>query len=64
MREFYSSIPMNRWIEKQDDFADLMNVHFVEKIKYGGKSNGKRIVIYTASGRKPSVQGELYDDEL
>lgn len=64
MREFYSSIPMKRWIEKTDDIADSMSVHFVEKMKYGGKSNGKRIVIYTAPGRDATTRGRLYDDEF
>ena len=64
MREFYSSIPFKRWVEKMDDIADSMNVHFVEKLKYGGKSNGKRIVMYTAQGRERTSRGELYDEEL
>ncbi len=65
MREFYSSsIPMKVWIEKQEDIADSMNVHFVEPLRYGGKSNGRRIVMYTASGRENASRGNLYDDEL
>ncbi len=65
MREFYSSsIPMKVWIEKQEDIADSMNVHFVEPLRYGGKSNGRRIVMYTASGRENVSREDLYDDEL
>lgn len=64
MREFYSSIPMKVWIDKQEYIADSMNVHFVEPLRYGGKSNGRRIVMHTASGREPISRGDLYDDEL
>lgn len=65
MREFYSSsIPMKVWVEKQQDIADSMNIHFVEPLRYGGKSNGRRIVMYTASGRENASRGNLYDDEL
>ena len=65
MREFYSSIPMRVWVEKQDNIADSMNIHFVEPLRYGGKNlNGRRIVMYTASGRKPAPRGILYDDEF
>lgn len=67
VREFYSNIPFHTWIESKEAIADSMNVHFVEPaIEYGGKkkNNGKRIVIYTAKGRKPVKRGELYDEEL
>ena len=65
MREFYSSgIPMKAWVEKQEDIADVMNVHFVEPLRYGGKSNGRRIVMYTAPGRETVSKGILYDDEF
>lgn len=64
IREFYSSIPMKIWIERQEDIADAMNCHFVEKLRYGGRANGKRIVMVTAKGRKPVLRGDLYDDEF
>lgn len=64
MREFFSNIPMRTWLERQEDIADAMNVHFVEELCYGGKSNGKRIVMYTAKGRKATSRGTLYDEEL
>lgn len=66
VREFYSDIPYDVWIEKKEAIADAMNVHFVEKIQYGGKgnNNGKIIVIKTARGRKPIDRGVLYDDEF
>lgn len=63
MREFYSSIPMRIWVERQEEIADSMNVCFVEKLKYGGRSNGKRIVMYTTEGRKMKSRGKLYDEE-
>lgn len=66
VREFYSNIPYDVWIEKKEAIADAMNVHFVEEIQYGGKdnNNGKIIVIKTAKGRKPIDRGVLYDDEF
>lgn len=65
MREFYSSgIPMKVWVEKQENIADVMNIHFVEPLRYGGKSNGRRIVMYTAPGRETVSKGILYDDEF
>lgn len=66
VREFYSNIPYDVWIEKKEAVADAMNVHFVEEIQYGGKNNnnGKRIVIKTAKGRKPADRGVLYDEEF
>lgn len=66
VREFYSNIPYDVWIEKKEAVADAMNVHFVDEIQYGGKSNnnGKIIVIKTAKGRKPTDRGILYDEEF
>lgn len=66
VREFYSNIPYDVWIEKKEAIADTMNVHFIEEIQYGGKgnNNGKIIVIKTAKGRKPIDRGVLYDDEF
>lgn len=66
VREFYSNIPYDVWIEKKEAVTDAMNVHFVEEIQYGGKNNnnGKRIVIKTAKGRKPADRGVLYDEEF
>lgn len=66
VREFYSNIPYDVWIEKKEALSDAMNVHFVEEIQYGGKgnNNGKIIVIKTAKGRKPIDRGILYDEEF
>lgn len=64
IREFYSDIPMKSWIDKRDEIADAMNCHFLEDLCYGGRSDGKRIVMVTAKGRKPVARGDLYDDEF
>lgn len=66
IREFYSNISYDVWIEKKEAVADAMNVHFIEEIQYGGKgnNNGKIIVIKTAKGRKPTDRGILYDEEF
>lgn len=64
MREFYSNIPMETWVKRQEAIADSMNVHFVEPLRYGGKANGRRIIMYTAPGRKTMERGNLYDEEF
>lgn len=66
VREFYSNIPLKRWVDSKDEIADSMDIHFVRPdIEYGGKNknNGKRIVLYTAKGRKPTEREVLYDEE-
>lgn len=64
VREWYSPIPMNLWVERQEEIADAMNIHFVQNFRYGGKSNGNRIVMYSAEGREASSRGVLYDEEF
>lgn len=66
VREFYSNIPYDIWIEKKEAIADALNANFVEEIQYGGKgnNNGKIIVIKSAKGRKPTDRGILYDEEF
>ncbi len=64
VREWYSPIPMNLWVERQEEIADAMNIHFVQNFRYGGKSNGNRIVMYSAEGREPSSRGVLYDEDI
>ncbi len=63
-REYYSDIPLHIWEEKKNAIADAMNIRFVEEIQYGGRANGKRIVLYTTSGRKAEGRGKLYDEEF
>ena len=55
---------MNLWVERQEEIADAMNIHFVQNFRYGGKSNGNRIVMYSAEGREASSRGVLYDEEF
>ena len=64
IREWYSPIPMNLWVERQEEIADAMNIHFVQNFRYGGKSNGNRIVMYSAEGREATSRGVLYDEEF
>lgn len=64
IREWYSPIPMNLWVERQEEIADTMNIHFVQKFRYGGKSNGNRIVMYSAEGREANSRGILYDEDF
>ena len=64
-REYYSDIPLHIWEERKNAIADAMNIRFVvEELQYGGRANGKRIVIYTTSGRKAEGRGKLYDEEF
>ena len=63
VREWYSPISMIYWVEHQEEIADAMNIHFVQNFRYGGKSNGSRIVMYSAEGREATSRGVLYDEE-
>lgn len=60
---FYSLIPYKAWIEKKEDIADAMNIHFVEEIQYSG-NNRNQIILKTAKGLKNENPGVLYDEEL
>lgn len=64
IREWYSPIPMKLWVERQEEIADAMNIHFVQNFRYGGKSNGNRIVMYSAEGRVATSRGVIYDDDF
>lgn len=65
-REFYTTIPMERWQEKREAICDRMNIHIIGDITYGGKkkNKGHRIYFEAAIGRKPTERGVLYDDIL
>lgn len=63
-REFYSNVPLRVWNHRIESLADALNVHFVEEISYGGKCNGRRILICTAPSRDLPKRDTLYDDEL
>lgn len=64
VREFFTYIPYNTWIEYKDAIADVMNVHFVEEIQYGGNHDGNRIVLKTAKGRKAIQRDVMYDESF
>ena len=63
-REFYTTIPMERWQEKKEGICDRLDIHIVGDITYGGKKKNKGYLIYfeSAKGRKPKERGVLYDD--
>ncbi|WP_300382439.1 hypothetical protein [Clostridium sp.] len=64
VREFFTYIPYNTWLEYKDAIADVMNVHFVEDIQYGGNHDGNRIVLKTAKGRKAIQRDVMYDESF
>lgn len=63
-REFYTTIPMERWQEKKEAISDIMNIHIISDITYGGrkKNKGNHIYFESAKGRNPTERGVLYDD--
>ena len=66
VREFYSTIPMNKWHEKKEAIADIFNEHFLIDFEYGGKDNnhGNKIILKSAKGRKNKDRGILYDEDF
>lgn len=63
-REFYTTIPMEHWKENTDAICDVMDIHIIGDITYGGrkKNKGNHIYFESAKGRKPKERGALYDD--
>lgn len=63
-REFYTTIPMERWQEKKEAICDRMDIHLIGDITYGGrkKNKGNHIYFESAKGRNPKERGVLYDD--
>lgn len=63
-REFYTTIPMERWQEKKEAICDRLDVHLIGDITYGGrkKNKGNHIYFESAKGRFPKERGVLYDD--
>lgn len=63
-REFYTTIPMERWQEKKESICDRLDVHLIGDITYGGrkKNKGNHIYFESARGRKPKDRGVIYDD--
>lgn len=65
VREWYSLIPLKLWVERQEEIADAMNIHFTEKFRYGGNSDGNRIVMCSAKSRGTLVkESPIYDKDL
>ncbi|MBX9230244.1 hypothetical protein [Coprococcus catus] len=63
-REFYTTISMELWKESTEAICDIMNIHILGEITYGGrkKDKGNRIYFESAQNRKPKERGILYDD--
>lgn len=61
VREFYTTIPMERWQDKKEAISDIMNIHIIGDIEYSNH-NGNKIIIKSAKGRNPTERGVLYDD--
>jgi predicted membrane protein len=66
VREFYTTIPMEKWIDKKEAIADIFNEHFLIDFEYGGKTNndGNKIILKSAKGRKNKDRGILYDENF
>ena len=65
-REFYTSIPMERWKENKDAICDRLNIHLIGDIMYGGKrhNKGNHICFESAKGRITEEREVMYDDEF
>lgn len=64
--EFLSyGISKEKWERKQSDIEDVLNVHYVERMRYGGRKGNNRnyIVLTVAPGAGAKRAEPLYDDE-
>ncbi|MDR7810556.1 hypothetical protein [Lacrimispora sp.] len=61
VREFYTTIPMERWQQRKEAISDIMNIHIIGEIEYSNH-NGNKIIMKSAKGRKATKRGILYDD--
>jgi hypothetical protein len=63
-REFYTTMPRQKWDEKKEAICDRMDVHIIGAVTYGGRNRnkGNRIYFESAKGRVPQERGVLYDD--
>ncbi len=66
VREFYTTLPMEKWLTKKETIADILSEHFLIEFEYGGKNNdnGNRIILKSAKGRKNKDRGILYDENF
>lgn len=64
---FYSrGIGKEVWEKRRQAIEDVLNVHYVSPIQYGGKNGNNRnfIVLVVAPGAETKREEPLYDDEL
>ncbi|MDD4564408.1 MAG: hypothetical protein PHE79_02895 [Eubacteriales bacterium] len=64
---FYSlGVGMERWKNQRIEIQDVLDIHFVEPIKYGGRNGRNRniIVITSSPGAETHREDVLYDDEI
>lgn len=65
--EFYSrGIPRESWEGEKSAIEDVLNIRYVEDVRYGGRKGNNRnyIVLTVALGANSLNRGPLYDDEL
>lgn len=62
---FYSrGISKELWEKKRQKIEEVLNMHQIEDVKYGGKHNGNYIILTVAKGTERIERSEtLYDDE-
>ena len=59
LREFYTNIPLNKWNEKKEDIAHIMDITIIGNIQYSKKN---LIQFKSVIGRTPKESVDLYDD--
>ncbi len=68
IREFFSLIPKERWLDNSTSIAEKFNEHFCREdgITYGGfkTPNGRKIRLRTMKGIERQDRGSLYDEEF
>ncbi|MVB11981.1 hypothetical protein CAFE_27100 [Caprobacter fermentans] len=63
---FSLGVGRERWQKESEAVKDVLDIHYTEPIKYGGKNGRKRdiIVITAAPGAETHREDVLYDDEI
>lgn len=65
IREWYSPIPLKKWIERQDRIEHQMKEHLIKALDYDDKANDNRILMCSAKGMKPLEKDvPVYDSDL
>ena len=63
VREWFSPLPMNLWVERQKEISDAMNINIVE-LNYAG-NNRNKIVLKSKKGREAYFSNnQIYDNDL